>query len=338
MELPPAGDEVDVVIPVHNGARYLRKCVGSVLSQTLKPRRVIVVDDGSTDETADVIRSLKESNSAVMLHSMGGNFGVAAARNAGIKRSDAPFIAFIDADDIWMPNKLLLQMEVFKTARRPLGFVHSSYFLIDDAGHALALQGESAPPLLSGNVFSRLLREGNILSGSASSVLIRREVLDAAGLFDDQLYYGEDLDLWLRLAAISEVGHTEEAVVGIRIHAQSAQTSRVNKIDRFLQMIRVYARWDASVRSETAILRKLRRDGFSVVISGARSPAQAISLYRRLKASSHDLARNLYGSELDFWSGLALMAIERACVKVGRLPMRKSSGGYAGLGPPKTTR
>jgi glycosyltransferase involved in cell wall biosynthesis len=333
-----ASDEVDVVIPVHNGARYLRECVGSVLSQTLKPRRVIVVDDGSTDETADVIRSLQDGDSAVLMHGMGGNFGVAAARNAGIKRSDAPFIAFIDADDIWMPNKLALQMEVFKTAPRPLGFVHSSYFLVDEAGHALAPLSEGAPRLLSGNAFSTLLREGNILSGSASSVLIRRDVLDAAGLFDDQLYYGEDLDLWLRLAAISEVGHVSEAVVGIRIHAHSAQTSRVNKIDRFLQMIRVYSRWEAPVRRERGMLRKLRRDGFSAVISGARSPGQAISLYRTLKASSQELARNLYGSELDFWSGLLLMAIERACLKVARLPMQKSIGAYAGLGRPRTMR
>jgi glycosyltransferase involved in cell wall biosynthesis len=217
--------------------------------------------------------------------------------------SDSAFIAFIDADDIWMPQKLALQMQVFETARRPLGFVHSSVFLIDESGNALPL-GNSAPPLLRGNVFSKLLREGNVLSGSASSVLIKRDVLDAAGVFDDQLNYGEDWDLWLRLAAISEVDHTPEAVVGVRVHASSAQHKGNVAMDRFLQRIRVYSRWERSIKQDRAFLRRLRRDGFHAVLAHARSVREAHSFYRSIKASQRNFARNLYRNQLHYWLGL----------------------------------
>jgi glycosyltransferase involved in cell wall biosynthesis len=313
--LRPEGDEIDVIVPVYNGALYICDCVSSVLSQTLKPRRIIVVDDGSTDGTVDVVSSLHKSDPSVLLHRMGGNFGVSAARNAGISLSDAPFIAFVDADDIWMPDKLALQMQVFKTARQPVGFVHSSYFLIDEGGTPLAHE-RGSPPLLSGNILSRLLREGNVLSGSASSVLIKRDVLDAAGLFDEQLYYAEDLDLWLRLAAISAVGHTPEAVVGIRVHGGAAPYKGRDAIALFLQTITAYSRWEVRIRAESGLLQKLRKDGFSALL---RRPQDAVSFYQTLKSSRQDLARNLYGGKFDFWSGLLLTATQRACKKLLKL-------------------
>src|SRR5579863_6173909 len=104
--MPSANDDIDVVIPTYNGATHIRDCVSSVLAQTLKPRRVIIVDDGSTDNTVELVDSLRGCHPSIMLHRMGRNSGVSAARNAGIELSKAPFIAFIDADDIWAPNKL----------------------------------------------------------------------------------------------------------------------------------------------------------------------------------------------------------------------------------------
>lgn len=313
--------EIDVIVPVYNGGRYIGDCITSLLSQTLMPRRIIVVDDGSTDDTVEVVSSIQKSNPAVTLHGMGRNFGVSAARNAGIGLSDAAFIAFIDADDIWMPSKLALQMQIFNAAAKPVGFVHSSFFLIDEAGNRLARNGDGQP-LLSGNVFSKLLWEGNVLSGSASSVLIRREVLDRAGLFDDQLHYAEDWDLWLRLAAISAVGHTSEAVVGVRIHQQSAQLGLKNRIDRFFQTMSAYSHWETVVRNESGLLRKLREDGFLVLLTSTRNPRDAYSFYRRLKTSGQNLTRELYAGQWDFWSGLLMAAIRGAGRRLVRLVVK----------------
>ena|GEM_PF-1055711 len=311
-------DDVDVIVPVHNGARHISECLASVLSQTLRPRRVVVVDDGSIDETATVVGSLQKDHPSLILHRMKRNAGVSAARNAGIMLSDAPFVAFVDADDIWVPDKLALQHQVFKSSQRPIGLVHSSFFLIDETGNLLPHE-RGLPPLLRGNVFWRLLRERNILSGSASSVLVRRDILDRAGIFDDQLSYGEDWDLWLRLAAISEVDHTPEALVGIRVRASGAQQKRHGSIDSFLQTMKVYSRWESEIGKEGAILKELRNQGFRAALINARSLCDVAAFYRTLKASKENLVRNLYASRFDFWSGVLVTAVEKACVRLARL-------------------
>lgn len=304
----PDNDGIDVVIPVYNGASYILDCVSSVLSQTLKPRSVIIIDDGSTDETVELVNSLLKSHPIVMLHRVGRNIGVSAARNAGIRLSKAPFVAFIDADDIWAPNKLALQLQVFKSASRPVGFVHSSYFFIGEAGDRLSDQNDMIPDLLRGDVFSRLLREGNILSGSASSILIKRDVLDRAGFFAEDLHFGEDWDLWLRLAAISEADHTSEAVVGIRIHPRSA-TQKVNSsIDRFFQCMTVYSRWSEIIKGDEEFVQRLRKEGFRAMLSGARSYSELDAFYRQLKTSKQELAHNLFQDRRDFFSGLLMAA------------------------------
>jgi glycosyltransferase involved in cell wall biosynthesis len=315
--------DIDVVIPVHNGARHIRECLESVFAQTLRPRRVIVIDDGSTDDTVQVVSAIQSENPALLLHRMARNVGRSAARNAGLRLCEAPFVALIDADDVWLPNKLALQREVFEKSRRPVGFVHASFFLIDEAG--TVLDEREPPTLLRGNVFFRLLRERNILSGSASAVLIKREILDKAGLFDEQLHYGEDWDLWLRLAAISEVDHTPEAVVGIRVRTDAAGPAR-RGVDRFLQVLKVYSHWEREVRGEAAILDELRADGFRAMLTNTRSFTEMMAFYGTLKTSDQSLARNLYRSRFDFWSGLVAAAVKGAHARLSRLAEQKKKG------------
>jgi len=314
---PLVGGDVDVVIPVYNGALHIRDCVASVLSQTLKPRRVIIVDDGSTDGTVELVNSLLSCHPTLKLHSMDRNRGVSAARNAGIGLSDAPFIAFIDADDIWLPDKLALQRQVFEQSRRPVGFVHSSFFLIDEDGNAISHEC-GLPPLLCGDVFYKLLRERNILSGSASSVLIKRDVLDKAGVFDDQLYYGEDWDLWLRLAAISEADHTPEALVGIRVRRRALPYGKRNSIDRFLQVVKVYSHWERQIGDEGTIVKELREDGFRAALTDAHGFRDLACFYRTIETSKSSLARSLYEDKFHFWSGLLLAAMKGAGARLSR--------------------
>jgi glycosyltransferase involved in cell wall biosynthesis len=312
----PSSDAIDVVIPVYNGAQYIRECVASVLSQTLKPYRVIVVDDGSTDNTVETVNALIESDPTVTLHRLGRNCGVSAARNVGVGLSDAPFVAFVDADDIWTPNKLALQLGVFKSGNRQIGFVHSAVFFIDEAGDRRPPGRGFSPHLLRGNVFSKLLREGNVLTGSASSVMIKRAVLDKAGGFDDQLYFGEDWDVWLRLAAISEADYTPEAVVGIRVHPSSAQHKANNGVDRYFQLMRVYSRWDGVINEDKKFGWRLNMDGLRAMLSSARSLSDVESFYQRLKTSELGFVRNLYRNKFDFFLGLVGAAIIVVCQKI----------------------
>jgi glycosyltransferase involved in cell wall biosynthesis len=161
---------VSVVIPVFNGERFLREAVRSVLDQQYAPLEIIIVDDGSTDGTATVARSLPAT--VRYLHQP--NQGPAAARNRGIEQAQGGLIAFADADDLWPPAKLELQLP----------------YLINDPGVEIVM----------GRV--QLLSETG-LTESAFSVnlgcaVIRKSVFDRVGLFDETMRYSEDVDWFMR--------------------------------------------------------------------------------------------------------------------------------------------
>lgn len=317
MTVPCNAADIDVVIPVYNGAAYVRACVESVLAQTVRPRKVIVVDDGSTDDTAAIVESFRARNPEVILHRLGRNRGVSVARNAGIGLGSSRFVAFLDADDIWAPQKLKTQLSIFQGGDDRLGVVHSAYFLIDEQG--APLEGRFVhTPKFKGDVLRRILFDDYVLSGSASSVLVRREVLNRAGWFDEMLYHAEDWDLWARLASISHIDFTPEAVVGIREHRQSAQ--RREQPDRemrfFLQRLRAYNRWEKEYRGHPEAIARLRHQTFQLILGNKASGLlQADRVYSTLKSSDLVLARGLFSSRRDLWKGLAIHAIKRLVYK-----------------------
>lgn len=255
--------EIDVVVPVFNGERFVRRCLESILGQTHPPARIIVVDDGSTDCTREIVLQFCASDPRIQLVSQA-HLGVSAARNRGVEASRAPLIAFIDSDDIWLPEKLSEQVAVFRHAGSDVGFVHSSYILIDETDEIAP--GLICHPRLRGDIFEPLLTEGYPLSGSASSVLVRRRVLDKAGPWDESLNFAEDLDLWLRLAAISRVDFTPKALVGIRVHSQSSQRRYRprRELDFLVQRLCVYGKWIEAVASQKGLIRRIRHDCLSV--------------------------------------------------------------------------
>lgn len=293
--------DVDVIIPVFNGDRYIQYAMRSVQNQTLAAARIIVADDGSTDTTADVVKSFMASDPRVTYLNLP-HQGVSSARNSGIRASTARFVAFLDADDIWLPEKLERQAEVFTKSAQQVGFVHSSYFLIDSNGNRLRAQ-TVVPPKKRGEIFEPLLFDGYVLSGSASSVVVRRSVLDAAGYFDERLFYGEDWDLWIRLAQVSEVNFTPEPVVGIRVHSESAQ--RRAKPDRaihfFEQQLLVYAKWKDLVAQRKYFTKSLRQRAVEAVLPVVKYPPHAQDFYRNLANSDVPVIRSIFRNSLHFW-------------------------------------
>jgi glycosyltransferase involved in cell wall biosynthesis len=183
---------VSVVIPAWNAEATILDTVRSVLRQTFPAFELIVIDDGSTDRTLELVRGVGDARLQVHSHANG---GLAAARNRGIERSAGEFLSFIDADDEWTPDKLELQLRALR-ARPDAGLAYSWTAFIDRRGDFLFAK---QPSRSEGDVYEDLVRSCFLASGS--NVLVRRSCLDAVGGFDTSLRAAQDWDLCLRIAA-----------------------------------------------------------------------------------------------------------------------------------------
>lgn len=311
---------VDVVIPVHNGGPYLEQTLTSVFTQSYPIKSIIVSDDGSTDNTKEIVRKFADNNKNI-IYLFNEQSGVSSARNKGILASDSEFIAFLDSDDIWEESKIEAQMDLF-SKNESLGFVHSSYFCIDKNSLAI-INYPVFEPRLRGDIFEPLLLGGYVLSGSASSVVVRRHVLDKVGYFDERLFYGEDWDLWLRLAQVSKVDFTPEAVVGIRVHDNSAQRrARPGRaLQFFQQQLLVYSKWENFTANNDCLKSHLRQLAIDAVLPVLQYPVEALAFQRSLAKSESMLARSVVDNALTFWLKVGFRVLDilwrRAKRKVG---------------------
>jgi glycosyltransferase involved in cell wall biosynthesis len=206
---------VTVVIPVYNGSRFLRKAIESVLEQTHAPIQAVVVDDGSVDDSPQIIRSYGSRVEYIYQS----NAGVAHARNRGIAAAQGEFIAFLDQDDWWLPNKVGRQVEVF-IQHPDVGLVHTEAAHYDDPSSVFVGRLNSGrSDLLTGRCYECLL-EGNAIFNS--SVMVRRSALDRVGIFDTQIEGNtiQDYDLWLRIARPYSFGYIPEKLTIYRLHPE----------------------------------------------------------------------------------------------------------------------
>lgn len=241
MENNTRKNTIDVIIPVYNGSKFIVDAISSVLNQTLSPTKIIVVDDGSTDNTKEILSRYAENSKEQIKIITKQNGGLSSARNAGIQASTADFVAFLDADDTWEVSKLEEQLQVFiKIGYKNLGLVYCDYDLIDTNGNKDTRSYKV--PLnknLQGAVFKKLLKSNKILS-SGSGVLIKRDVFSKVGVFDENLKFGEDWDMWLRISQIYEVEYSDKVLVHIRRHIDSMTSSKRNV---FMGELAFYKKW-----------------------------------------------------------------------------------------------
>lgn len=231
---------IDVIIPVYNGASYIQEAIRSVAGQTYPPHTIIVVNDGSTDGTAEMVDAFALSCAIPLRHISKENGGLSSARNAGIKASTSEFVAFLDADDVWESNKLAQQVALFaSTSESDLGVVYGRYSLIDDQGVEIIEPYYNPETCLRGRIFSDLLG-ANKICGSGSAVLVRRACFDRVGYFDETLRAAEDWDMWLRLAEQYSFDYVNESIVRIRRHHASMQK---NQKSFFLNQLAFYRKW-----------------------------------------------------------------------------------------------
>ncbi|AMN47457.1 hypothetical protein ACG33_10156 [Steroidobacter denitrificans] len=186
-----AAPAVSVVVAAYNPGRYVEAAVRSVLEQSMPDLEIIVVDDGSTDNTAAVVESFMHDPRVHLIRQK--NAGQPRAKNAGLRAARGRFIAFCDADDLWVKDKLEKQLPAFDSDAR-IGVVYSQVATIDPEGRRTGEITGNGP---SGDVIDKLFVENFVPFGSA---IVRKDVLDTLGLFDEDLAMGIDWDLWLRVA------------------------------------------------------------------------------------------------------------------------------------------
>lgn len=203
-------DLVSVVIPAYNAARFIADAIDSVLAQTYRRVECVVVDDGSTDATADVVRRFGD---AVRLVSTP-NRGVSSARNTGAEAATGRYLAFLDADDLWLPRKVELQVEAIE--RDPeVGMVYTGLHLADvDLNYV----GRVRPPDPNAALRNTLLLERPVMS---MTYLLRAEVFEKIGGFDDRLSTSADCDFSCRAACFFRVAAVYEPLLVYRYHHEA---------------------------------------------------------------------------------------------------------------------
>jgi glycosyltransferase involved in cell wall biosynthesis len=235
---------VSVVIPAYNAETYIGSAVESVLAQTFRNFELIVVDDGSSDSTAarleaygDALRCLRQPNS-----------GVSRARNRGIEASRGRLVAFLDADDVWLPEKLDKQASLLGI-RKDCRVCYTAVIVADATLRPMAT--EHGP---DGAVTGLdLLLRGNVVPGSASSVICERNLLSETGAFDPSLSLCADWDLWLRLAARTRFAAVDEPLVVYRRSPGSMSGNpRVLERDTLALLAKAFSKRDAPDRDVRA--------------------------------------------------------------------------------------
>ena len=199
---------ISVIVATYNMAAYLPLAVQSVMGQTYVNFEILIVDDGSTDETRNVIHPYLEDHRVRYLYQQ--NRGQASAKNHGVRESRGGYVAFLDADDLWAPEKLELQLPLFSQSGR-IGVVFSRVIYIDEVGAELSVADNQ---LFRGRVTGPLLIRNFIGFGSS---VVRKECFARLGGFDEAIRMGIDYDLWLRFSTEYEFDFVDRPLLRYRV-------------------------------------------------------------------------------------------------------------------------
>lgn len=249
--------KVSVIIPVFNGERFVKKTVQSVIDQDYRNMEIICVDDGSTDNSKNEITN----NFPSVLYFHQNNKGPAAARNLGIKQATGEYIAFLDSDDIWLPEKISSQMEcIFKNTSAKV--VHTNIKIkIGEVTHDTVYPTNHQ----DGRIFEDLLlQNGSVV---CSTLLVKKDCFDKVGIFDEELITAEDVHLFLRLAYYYDFHFVNKALV-IKNHHDANLTNPNNihygsgailALEKIERLFPEYSRRNSKVMRRALFLRARQR-------------------------------------------------------------------------------
>jgi glycosyltransferase involved in cell wall biosynthesis len=262
---------VSVIMPAYNTARYIREAIDSVLEQDYPCKELIVIDDGSTDGTVEVLRSYGERITLLQQR----NQGSAVARNAGLAAARGEYIAFLDSDDIWLPGRLRLQVD--HLMRHPdIGMVYAHWAvwtpeadgefrppIVENGG-----DGEAAPGIVpdrSGWLYNRLLFSSLL---HTITVMARKDLIARVGNFDPELKRGQDYDYWLRASRLTEIHKLDRVLALYRVHGEGCAKKWPNVNYEKLVVQKALQRWglqgpDGARTAPGAMRRRLAETCFS---------------------------------------------------------------------------
>lgn len=229
--------KVSVVIPCYNGEKFIGDAIESVLNQTYQDFEIIVVDDGSTDNSKSVIEHyLVDDRVKFIQHQQ--NRGIPAARNAGIRIATGQYIAFLDQDDKWMRQKLQLQVHFFRNTHKDVDLLFGNIIVIDEYGRCL---GQLPPNPYFQQVLNdkkqtlKKLFESNFIP--SITVMLKRECLIAVGYFDERVICGaDDYDLWMRIAGRFFIGYIDK-ILAVRLKHAKNYTNPVRMHEGELKIV-----------------------------------------------------------------------------------------------------
>jgi glycosyltransferase involved in cell wall biosynthesis len=273
---------VDVIIPAFNAARHLPAAIESVISQTFDDWRLLIVDDGSTDNTAEVVVPFLDRLGNKIRYIKQDNRGVSAARNTAILASTAEFLALLDADDVWLPCRLAESVRVL-TERPQAGLAYGLIRSIgpeDQLGNIWAGNSTGAEGRIAPYIYMRTVEL------PSPTITIRRRCIDEVGPFDEALQVSEDRDLWLRIALRYEVAFVPTVLAYYRGTPGSLSADPKKMLQAQLQFIRKhYGAEGCGLRPrQAALARSYKQQAENLKMRGQasaalRSSLRAVALY-----------------------------------------------------------
>jgi glycosyltransferase involved in cell wall biosynthesis len=243
---------VSVVLPTFNRLRFLRPAVESVIAQTYRDWRLVIADDGSGDDTRAYLRSLGDPRIEVIWLPHTGS--PATTRNAAVRRAAGDYIAFLDSDELWLADKLRLQVQLLSEhPERRWGYC--GYSRIDGVGRTRTYPSSKPWTPYDGSIFARIVRlEAQIV---AATVIAERALILAAGAFDESLLVHEDYDLWARLALHSDIGVVNAPLVAMRTHDEHHGTGGLRALENRQRSLTKLGRLVANTRNAPVLYEAL---------------------------------------------------------------------------------
>lgn len=273
---------VDVVIPAFNAAKYLPAALESVDSQTFRDWQIILVDDGSTDNTAEVVAPFIERFGTKLKYIRQENQGPSAARNNAIRSSKSEFVAMLDGDDVWLPCRLSESLRVLRE-RPSAGMSYGLITYIDTDGnklHTFTGNREHADGRIAPHIYMRRVEL------PCATVTVRRKSAEEVGLFDVKMRSTEDRDLWLRIALRNEVAFIPEVLAYYRLSPDSASTNTQRMFKAQMHFIRKHygSSGCGFVPRQISLARAYKQRADALKAQGRTLPAvvsglQAVAIY-----------------------------------------------------------
>jgi len=209
---------VSVIIPCYNGEKFIGEAIESVINQTYQNLELIIVNDGSTDNSKEIIDKYR-TDQRIKYVQHDANKGIAKTKNTGIRLARGDYLAFLDQDDVWLPNKLEMQVNCFKDQEEDVGMVCTGMIFTDEKLKSqrifMGFKDDNQKELIK----SLYLQPTN----SSGIMMVKKNCFSKVGFFDEGLYGWDDFEMWMRIASQYKIKYIRKAVVKKRMHPENAQ-------------------------------------------------------------------------------------------------------------------